>query len=36
MQYTNGLLIKKLRENRRLTQAELAGLIHVSPKTVSK
>ena len=36
MQYTNGTLIKKLRERQRLTQAELADRIHVSPKTVSK
>ena len=36
MQYTNGILIKKLRERHQLTQAELAQLIHVSPKTVSK
>ena len=36
MQYTNGTLIKKLRERQRLTQAELSDRIHVSPKTVSK
>ena len=36
MQYTNGILIKQLREKQCLTQAELAERIHVSPKTVSK
>ena len=36
MQYTNGTLIKKLRETQQLTQSELADMIHVSPKTVSK
>ena len=36
MQYTNGTLIKKLREKQQLTQSELADMIHVSPKTVSK
>ena len=35
-QYVTGSMIKALRENKRLTQAELAELLHVSDKTVSK
>lgn len=34
--YVTGLTIKELRENRKLTQAELAELIGVSSKTISK
>ncbi len=34
--YITGSVIKKLRENRGLTQEELAGKIHVSGKAVSK
>lgn len=35
-QYVTGAIIKKLRENRQLTQAELAERLNVSDKTVSK
>ncbi len=35
-QYVTGATIKQLRENKRLTQAELADMLHVSDKTVSK
>lgn len=35
-QYVTGSMIKALREKKRLTQAELAELLHVSDKTVSK
>jgi len=35
-QYITGLMIKKLRENSNLTQAELAKKLNVSDKTVSK
>jgi len=35
-QYVTGAIIKKLREERRLTQSELAEQLHVSDKTVSK
>jgi DNA-binding XRE family transcriptional regulator len=35
-QYVTGAIIKKLRDKRQLTQIELADLIHVSDKTVSK
>ena len=34
--YVTGVTIKELRENRKLTQAELAELIGVSSKTISK
>ena len=34
--YVTGAMIKQLRENKHLTQAELAGMLHVSDKTVSK
>lgn len=35
-QYITGAMIKKLREERKLTQAELAEKLSVSDKTVSK
>lgn len=35
-QYVTGAIIKKLREEKRLTQAELAEKLHVSDKTISK
>ena len=35
-QYVTGAIIKKLRENKQLTQAELAEKLHVSDKTISK
>ena len=35
-QYVTGTMIKQLRENKLLTQAELANLLHVSDKTISK
>lgn len=35
-QYVTGAMIKRLREERNLTQAELAEKLHVSDKTVSK
>ena len=35
-QYITGAMIKKLREERKLTQAELAEKLSVSEKTVSK
>ena len=34
--YVTGSTIRQLRENRNMTQAELAGLLRVSSKTVSK
>ena len=34
--YVTGQTIKRLRESRRLTQAELAEMIGVSSKTISK
>ena len=34
--YINGETIKKLRERERITQAELAEMLSISPKTVSK
>ncbi|MBQ6595686.1 MAG: helix-turn-helix domain-containing protein [Clostridia bacterium] len=34
--YVTGAIIRELREKRRMTQAELAGILHVSDKTVSK
>lgn len=36
MSYINGKMIKELREKRGLTQKELANLIMVSDKTISK
>ena len=35
-QYVTGAMIKKLREEKRITQAELAEKLHISDKTVSK
>jgi len=35
-QYVTGAIIKKLREERKMTQAELAILLNVSDKTISK
>lgn len=35
-QYVTGTIIKKLRENRKLTQAEFAEILNISDKTVSK
>ncbi|MGN0518159.1 MAG: helix-turn-helix domain-containing protein [Acutalibacteraceae bacterium] len=35
-QYVTGAIIKKLREERKMTQLELAEKLHVSDKTVSK
>lgn len=35
-QYITGAMIKKLREERKLTQAELAEKLSISDKTVSK
>ncbi|MBE5767948.1 MAG: helix-turn-helix domain-containing protein [Clostridiales bacterium] len=35
-QYITGAIIKKLRENHHLTQADLAEKLHVSDKTISK
>ena len=35
-QYVTGAMIKQLRENKHMTQAELADMLHVSDKTVSK
>lgn len=34
--YVTGKTIRRLRERKNLTQAELAGMIDVSPKTISK
>jgi len=34
--YVTGAIIKKLRENKGLSQSELANRIYVSDKTVSK
>ncbi|MBR5384190.1 MAG: helix-turn-helix domain-containing protein [Clostridia bacterium] len=34
--YVTGAVIRKLRENKRITQKELADMIHVSDKAVSK
>ena len=34
--YVIGNTIRNLREQKNMTQAELAGLIYVSPKTISK
>lgn len=36
MSYIDGDMIKELRERKHMTQAELAGILSVSPKTVSK
>lgn len=36
MSYVTGKIIKELREKRRITQKELAEIINVSDKTVSK
>lgn len=35
-QYITGVMIKALRERKHLTQAELAELLNISDKTVSK
>ena len=35
-QYITGAIIKKLREEKKITQAELAEQLHISDKTVSK
>ena len=35
-QYVTGAIIKKLREEKKMTQLELAGKLRVSEKTVSK
>lgn len=35
-QYVTGNMIRELREKKQMTQAELAALLHVSDKTVSK
>ena len=35
-QYVTGNTIKKLREEKNITQLELANLLFVSPKTISK
>ena len=35
-QYVTGAVIRELRENKLLTQAELAAQLHISDKTVSK
>lgn len=35
-QYITGAIIKRLREEKNMTQAELAELIGVSDKTISK
>ena len=35
-QYVTGAIIKKLREEKRITQAELAEQLHISDKTISK
>ena len=35
-QYVTGAVIRRLREDRRMTQVELAERIHVSGKAVSK
>ncbi len=35
-QYVTGAIIKKLREEKKMTQLELAGKLCVSEKTVSK
>lgn len=35
-QYVTGAMIKKLRESKNITQAELAEQLHISDKTVSK
>ncbi len=35
-QYITGSVIKKLREKKKMTQAELAGCLHVSDKAISK
>ena len=35
-QYVTGNMIRKLREDRKMTQAELGEVLHVSDKTVSK
>ena len=34
--YVVGAVIRRLRENKKMTQEELAGIIHVSSKAVSK
>ena len=34
--YVTGAVIKKLRENRKMTQEQLAGKLYISSKTVSK
>ena len=34
--YVTGAVIRRLRENKRMTQEELAEKIHVSSKAVSK
>ncbi|MGN0673481.1 MAG: helix-turn-helix transcriptional regulator [Anaerovoracaceae bacterium] len=35
-QYVTGAVIKQLRDERKMTQQELADMIHVSAKAVSK
>ena len=35
-QYVTGEIIRRLREEKKLTQLELAEMLHVSDKTVSK
>lgn len=35
-QYVTGTVIKQLREERKMTQQELADIVHVSSKAVSK
>ena len=35
-QYVTGAVIKQLREERKMTQQELADIVHVSSKAVSK
>lgn len=34
--YVTGKIIKELRENKKMTQLELAGILDVSDKTISK